>query len=105
MVKSNSQIPIDEYLYDEDKQYIFEGILYSAMTLYTNGGASRAKVSESHKKWEKEVESKKEEKLSRTQELNTVKMQALKELGYTSITEENAKEVFEKIAEIQSRKV
>ena len=46
-----------------------------------------------------------EEKLSRTQELNTVKIQALKELGYTEINEDNAKEVFEKIAEIQSRKV
>ena len=32
-------------------------------------------------------------------------MQALKELGFTAITEENAKEVFEKIAEIQSRKI
>ena len=45
------------------------------------------------------------ELLSRTQELNTVKIQALKELGYTEINEDNAKEVFEKIAEIQSRKV
>lgn len=104
MVKTNSQVPIDEYLYDEDKQYIFEGILYSAMTLYTNGNASRSKVSESHKKWEKEVESKKEEKLSRTQELNTFRTQALSELGYSSINENNAKEVFEKIAEIMSRK-
>ena len=33
------------------------------------------------------------------------KVQALKELGYTEINEDNAKEVFEKIAEIQSRKV
>ena len=38
-------------------------------------------------------------------ELNTVKVQALKELGYTEINESNATEVFEKIAEIQSRKV
>ena len=36
-------------------------------------------------------------------ELNTVKEQALKELGFTTITEDNAKDVFEKIAEIQSR--
>ena len=104
MVKTNSQVPIDEYLYDEEKQYIFEGILYSAMTLYTNGNASRSKVSESHKKWEQEVESKKEEKLSRTQELNTFRAQALSELGYNAINENNAKEVFEKIAEIMSRK-
>ena len=38
-------------------------------------------------------------------QLNAVKMMALKELGYTTITADNAKEVFEKIAEIQSRKV
>ena len=44
-------------------------------------------------------------KLSRTQELNAAKVQALRELGYDSINEENAKEVLEKIAEIQSRKV
>ena len=43
--------------------------------------------------------------MSRTMELNTVKVQALKELGYTEINENNATEVFEKIAEIQSRKV
>ena len=35
----------------------------------------------------------------------TDKIQALKELGYTEINESNAAEVFEKIAEIQSRKV
>ena len=48
---------------------------------------------------------KSEEKLSRTQELNTAKVQALKELGFSEINEENAREVLEKIAEIQSRKV
>ena len=47
----------------------------------------------------------KEEKLSRTQELTHFKQQALKELGYTGVNESNAKEVFEKIAEIMSRKI
>ena len=46
-----------------------------------------------------------EEKLSRTQQLNTVKIQALRELGYNEINASNAAEVFEKIAEIQSRGV
>ena len=32
-------------------------------------------------------------------------LEALKELGYSEITAENAKEVLEKIAEIESRKV
>lgn len=104
MSKSNGVTSVNEFIYDEEKQFIFEGILYSAMTLYTNGGASRNKVTESHKKFEQDIESKKEEKLSRTQELNSFKALALQELGYTSINETNAKEVFEKIAEIMSRK-
>ena len=64
---------------------------------------SKQKVLEAHKKFEAEIEMKQEEKLSRTQELNTAKVLALKELGYTEITEQNASEVFDKIAEIQSR--
>ena len=48
--------------------------------------------------------SKKEEKLSRTQELNTAKVQALRDLGYDKIDEKNASEVLDKIAEIMSQK-
>lgn len=95
----------EEYKFQEDKQFIFEGILYSALTLYNNGGASRSKLAESHKRFVQEIEQKKEEKLSRTEQLNTIKIQALRELGYNEINESNAAEVFEKIAEIQSRKV
>ena len=94
-----------EFVYSRDKQFTFESILYSAMVLYGNGGASKTKIGDTHKRFVQSIEQKKEEKLSRTQELNTVKIQALKELGYTEISEDNAKEVFEKIAEIQSRKV
>jgi hypothetical protein len=94
-----------EFHFNKDKQFIFESILFSAMTLYNNGGASKNKLGESHKRFVQNIEQKKEEKLSRTQELNTVKIQALKELGFTEINETNAAEVFEKIAEIQSRKV
>ena len=75
------------------------------MTLYNNGGSSRTKITDAHKRFVQDIEHKTEEKLSRTQELNTAKIQALKELGYTEINENNAKEVLEKIAEIQSRKV
>lgn len=105
MAKSNGLVNPLEFIYNEDDQYMFEGILYTAMNLYTNresGGVSRAKVSESHKKFEKEIEHKKEEAMSRTQELNTFKALALNELGYSEINESNAKEVFEKIAEIMS---
>ncbi len=102
--KYNLFVPVNEYIYDEDKQYTFEGILYSAMMLYSNGNASRSKVSESHKKYEMDIESRKEDKLSRTEELISFRQLALQELGYTAINESNAKEVFEKIAEIMSRK-
>jgi hypothetical protein len=94
-----------EFVYDNEQQFIFESIMYSAMTLYYNGGASKTKVAETHKRFIQEIEQKKEEKLSRTQELNSAKVQALKELGYIEINEANAKEVLEKIAEIQSRRV
>ena len=95
----------EDYRFDENKQFIFEGILYSALTLYNNGGASRSKLAESHKRFVKEIEQKNEEKLSRTQQLNTIRIQALKELGYTEMNESNATEIIEKIAEIESRKV
>ena len=94
-----------EFVFDKDKQFIFESILFSAMTLYHNGGASKSKIADTHRRFVQDIEMKKEEKLSRTQELNTAKVQALRELGYSEINETNAKEVLEKIAEIQSRKV
>ena len=105
MAKSNGFIKPEEYAFDEDKQFIFEGILYSALTLYNNGGASKSKFAESHKRFITEIEQKNEEKLTRTQQLSTVKIQALRELGYNDINAENAAEVFEKMAEIQTRKV
>lgn len=105
MSKTMGFIDHTEYVFNENQQFIFESILFSAMTLYTNGGASRSKIADTHKRFVQEIEHKKEERLSRTQELNTAKIQALKELGYTEINNENAKEVLDKIAEIQSRKV
>ncbi len=95
----------EEYKFNEDKQFIFEGILYSALTLYNTGGASKSKLTDSHNRWVKEIEQKKEEKLSRTQQLSAIRIQALKELGYTKMTEENAAEIIEKISEIESRRV
>ncbi len=103
--KNNGYTDPNYFAFDEDNQYIFESIMFSAMTLYSNGGASRTKLAESHKRWETVLASKKEEKLSRTQELNTAKIQALRELGYTTINEKNASEVFDKIAEIVSGKI
>lgn len=93
----------EEFKFNEDKQFIFEGILYTALTLYNNGGASRSRLAESHRKFVQEIEKQKEERLGRTQQLTTVRIQALKELGYTEINDSNAAEIFEKIAEIESR--
>ncbi len=93
----------NEFLYNNEQQFNFEAIIFSAFMLYSKGGASRSKLADTHKRFVAEINRKHEEKLSRTQELTAIKEQALKELGYTTITEENAKDVFEKIAEIQSR--
>lgn len=100
-----------EFVYNEEDQFIFEGVFFSALTLYNNynshstGGVSRTKIAESHKRFVNQIEQKIEEKMSRTLELNTFKVQALKELGYTSINDDNAAEVLAKIAEIESRNV
>ena len=93
-----------EFAFDEDEQFIFESVMFSAMVLYRSGKASKTKLAESHRRFVNQIEQKIEEKLSRTMELNNIKVQALKELGYTEINEDNATLVFEKIAEIQSRK-
>ena len=94
-----------EFVYDENEQFIFESILFSAMSLYHNGSASKSKIAATHKRFVEQIEQKLEDKMSRTLEINAAKVQALKELGYTEITTENASEVLAKIVEIQSRKV
>ncbi|MDD5888877.1 MAG: hypothetical protein PUC82_05280 [bacterium] len=103
--KSLGFIPANDFVFNNDKQFIFESILYRAMALYNSGNASKTKLAVAHKQFEEDIEHKNEEKLSRTQELNTAKIQALKELGYVEISEDNASEVLDKIAEIQSRKI
>ena len=103
--KKTGFTPPLEFKFNETKQFILESIVFTAFNLYNNGGASKSKLVESHNRFVQEIENEKEEKLSRTQQLNTVKIQALKELGYTEINKENASEVFNRIAEIQSRKV
>lgn len=97
-----------EFVFNKDLQYTFEGIMWSGYILYENrniNNLSKLKIAEAHKRFVKDIETKNEEVLGRTQELNTARNQALKELGYTEITEDNAKEVLDKIAEIETRKV
>lgn len=94
-----------EFVFDEDEQFLFESILFSAFSLYQGGGTSKTKIAAAHERFVAQIEHKMEEKLSRTMELNATKVQAIKELGFTEINEQNAAEVLEKMAEIQSRKV
>lgn len=103
--KSTGFTKPNEFAFNEEKQFMFEGIIHSAFTLYNSGGASKSKVIVSRDRFVAEIEARNEEKLSRTQQLNTVRIQALRELGYNEINASNAAEVFEKIAEIQSRGV
>ncbi len=93
-----------EFAFEEDEQFIFESVMFSAMVLYRSGKASKSKLAESHRRFVNQIEQKIEEKLSRTMELNNIKSQALKELGYSEMNENNATEIFEKIAEIEARK-
>ncbi len=94
-----------EFAFEEEEQFIYESIMFSAMVLYRSGKSSKSRLAESHRRFVNQIEQKAEEKLSRTMELNNVKAQALKELGFTEMNEENANEIFKKIAEIESRKV
>ena len=102
--KKNGFTDPNEFKLDETKQFILESIIFTAFNLYNDGGATKSKLVESHNRFVQEINAEKEEALSRTQQLNSLKVQALKELGYTDITKDNATEVFTKIAEIQSRR-
>ena len=97
----------NSFKFNEEQQYMFEGIIYSAFNIFSHGKAdiSKAKIIERRNAFVQEIESRNEEKLSRTQQLETGRIQALRELGYTELTRENASEVFEKMAEIESRGV
>lgn len=104
MAKTNCFIDSDEFVFDADRQFILEGILFSALNLYNSGKAGKSKISESRKRFVDEIERKKEEKLGRTQKLKAINAQALKELGYTEMNMVNSSEFIEKFAEIEARK-
>lgn len=104
VAKETGFVKANEFIFDEEGQYIFESIMFCAMVLYHSGKASKNKLIESHRRFETKIEHKLEETMSRTMELNNIKEQALKELGIDEINENNAGDVFAKIAEIQARK-
>lgn len=105
MSKATGFTKPNEFKFNENKQFMFEGIIHSAFSLYSSGTASKNKVIESHRRFVEEIEIRTEERLSRTQQLNSVKIQALKELNYNNINPENYTEVLEKMAEIETRRV
>ena len=92
-----------EFVFNEEEQYKFESIMFSAMTLYSSNRVSPSKISTAHQRFVDKIELRREEKIGRTMALNSLKIQALKELGYTEINDTNAVEVYEKITEIESR--
>ena len=48
-----------EFNFNKDKQFVFESIMFSAMTLYNNGGSSKVKLAESHKRFVQNIERRK----------------------------------------------
>ena len=95
----------ERYVFNDEDQFVFESIMFTAMTLYNNGGTSKAKLQEAHNRFVKKIERKKEEKLGRTMELTRIRLQAMQELGYTEVNEDNVSEISAKMAEIETRKV
>lgn len=95
----------NEFVFDENEQFALESIMFTAMNLYNTGGASKSKLAEAHKRFVSKIERKKEDKLSRTMELNRIRIQAMQELGYTEVNPQNVAEISEKMAEIETRKV
>ena len=93
-----------EFVYDENEQFVFESILFSAFNLYHAGTSSKTRIAETHKRFVSQIEHKLEDKMSRTLEMNTLKIQAMKELGLTEVNDENVAELMYKIDEIQARK-
>ena len=96
---------VNEFVFDEKQQFVFESILFSAFSLYENKNYSENKIAKAHSDFARKIEAKNEEILSRTQELNSIKTLALKELNYTEINDDNLTEVLEKMAEIEYRKI
>ena len=65
----------------------------------------RTGYTEANNRFVKKIERKKEEKMGRTMELTRIRLQAMQELGYTEVNEENVSEISAKMAEIETRKV
>ena len=103
--KSSGFTNTKDFEFNNNNQLLFEGIIYSAITLYNSGEANPKRVLTSHNRFVQEMEQKKEEILGRTMQYNKFRVQALRELGYDKVTPENANEFLMKMAEIESRNI
>ena len=45
----------NEFVFNPDQQFIFESIMFSGMTIYNNGTASKLKLAESHKRFVQDI--------------------------------------------------
>lgn len=103
MSKAACKSKIDEFVYNKDKQFTLEAIIYLSMTLYKNKSYSQSKIIAAHKRFADEAEEKTEVYNSRTWELNRTKLKAMQELGITEVTTANLSEFLAKVDEIQAR--
>ena len=55
MSKSMGFTDPNEYAFNQDQQFIFEAILFSGLTLYNNGGSSKVKLAEAHKRFVQDI--------------------------------------------------
>jgi transcriptional regulator with XRE-family HTH domain len=103
--KATASVKPLEFAFNEKEQFVFEGIMFQAMKIFSSGQASSSKIPAVHQQFVDYINQKREEKLGRTKELFALRERALKELGYSEINESNSSEVLMKIAEIESRTI
>lgn len=94
-----------EFVFEENEQFIFESILFSAFTLYNGGGASKTKIAETHRRFVAQIEHKNEERMSRTLELNTIKVQALKNLDILKLMKKMLQKYLKKLLKFNQEKL
>lgn len=90
---------------DAETQMAFEGILYSAFTLYNSKKYSKDKTTKAYNQFVNELEEKRKGDSQITNTINVTKFLAINELGIDKIDESNIDQVLEKILEIQGRKL
>ncbi len=94
-----------EFKYNEKEQKAFEGILYSAFSLFNSKKYSSEKTDKVHNEFVNDISKRSQHDLQSTSTINVAKIIAKKELGIDVIDETNVDKVLEKVIEIQKRKL